>query len=160
MFSRRGDKSMDAYRTPDSELIDGNNRPYKPLRGLLAGLGYTLLLATVISVIWLLLFGLMLGFDLTSPGLEKELAGSPLYMASDLITGAIVLFFGGRAVGTRTPGKELMFGFILAAITIIIYLILMLATESFKTFPLIYNLTTLFMTAVVVPYGSKSTAIT
>ena len=151
---------MDAYKTPESELINDNNRPYKPIKGVLIGLIYTIVLATIISMIWLFAFGAILGFDLTSPNLESEMANSTPYMISDAIVSAILLFLGGRAVGKRTPGKELKFGVILAIITAIIYLILMIATESLKTFPLIYILMTFVITAIVVPYGSKSTAKT
>ncbi len=151
---------MDVYKTPDSELIDGNNRPYKPVKGVLVGLGYTVILATIISMILLFALAAILGFDLTSPNLETEMANSAIYMISDTIVSTIVLFFGGRATGKRVPGKELKFGLILSTITIIIYLLLMIATESFKTFPLIYILSTFVITAIVVPYGSKSTAKT
>ncbi len=151
---------MDVYKTPGSELIEENNRPYKPVKGILVGLSYTILLATIISMIWLFAFGALLGFDLTSPNLETEMANSTLYMISDTIVSTIILFLGGRAIGKRTPGKELKFGVILAVITAIIYLILMIATESLKTFPLIYILITFVITAIAVPYGSKSTAKT
>ena len=151
---------MDVYKTPGSELIDENNRPFKPVKGILVSLSYTILLATIVSIIWLLASGTLLGFDLTSPNLESEMANSDIYMISDTIVSAIVLFLGGRAVGKRTPGKELKFGVILAIITAIIYLILMIATESFKTYPLIYHLILFVITAIAVPYGSKSTAKT
>ncbi len=74
----------------------------KPVKGILVGLGYTMLLATIIGMIWLFAFGAILGFDLTSPNLESEMAGSTLYMISDTIVSAIVLFLGGRAAGKRT----------------------------------------------------------
>ncbi len=132
----------------------------KPVKGILVGLGYTILLATIIGMIWLFAFGTILGFDLTSPNLESEMAGSTLYMISDTIVSAIVLFLGGRAAGKRTPGKELRFGVILASITAIIYLILIIATGSLETFPLIYVLMAFVVTAIAVPYGAKSTAQT
>jgi len=147
---------MDVYKTPNSELIDDNNRPYKPVKGILVGLSYTIVLAMIASVVLIFVFG----FDLTSPNLESEMANSGFFMLSDTIIGAIVLFFGGRAVGKRTPGKELKFGVILAIITTVIYLIVMIPAESFKTYPLIYNLATFVITAIAIPYGSKSGAKT
>ncbi len=151
---------MDVYKTPGSKLIDENNRPYRPVKGVLVGLGYTILLTTIVGMIWLFAFGAISGFDLASPNLESEMAGSTLYMISDTIVSAIVLFFGGRAVGKRTPGKEFRFGVILAIITAIIYLLLMVATESLETFPLIYILITFVITAIAIPYGARSTAKT
>ena len=147
---------MDVYKTPNSELIDDNNRPYKPVKGILVGLGYTIVLATIASMVLLLVFG----FDLASSNLESVLANSSLFMLSDTILGAIVLFFGGRAIGKSTPGKELKFGVILATITAIIHLIVMIPAESFRTYPLIYNLAIFVMTAIAIPYGSKSSAKT
>ena len=145
---------MDVYKTPGSELIDDHNRSYKPVRGILVGLSYTLVLAMIASMILTFVFG----FNLTSPNLESEIANSSFFMITDTITGAIVLFYGGRAVGKRTPGKELKFGAILAIITAVIYLILMISTDSFITYPLIYNLATFVVTAIAIPYGSKSGA--
>ena len=147
---------MDIYKTPGSELIDDRNRPYKPVRGIFVGLSYTIVLTMIASMILLFVFG----FDLASPSLESEIADSSFFMFSDTIISALVMFFAGRAVGKRTPGKELKFGVILAVITAVIYLIFMISTESFKTYPLIYNLATFVVTAIAIPYGSKSSAKT
>lgn len=149
---------MDVYKTPVAELIDDNNRPYKPVKGILIGLSYTLILASIVSMTWLVACAFVLGFDLTSPTIETELAGNRFYMLSDTLVSALVLFFGGRAIGKQTPGKELKFGFILAFITIVLFLLLMLVTDSFKIYPLYYILLTLVTTAVVIPYGSKTAA--
>ena len=151
---------MDVYETPKSDLIDDNNRPFKPIKGILIGLFYTIVLAMIVSILWLLAVGAILGFDLNSPNLESEMAGSLIYMTSDSIISAIILFFGGRAVGKRTPGKEMKYGIILTAMTIVIYLLLVIATESYKTSPIIYVLATFIITAIAVPYGSKSTTKT
>lgn len=148
---------MDAYETPSAEFTDDNNRPFKPVKGIFVGLAYTIVLATIVSVVLLLALGTVLGFDLTSPALEIDMANSPIYLISDLIVTAIILFLGGRATGKRTPGSELKFGLILAAITIVIYLLLMISTDSFDTYPIFYTLATFAITAAVIPYGSIST---
>ena len=147
---------MDVYKTPNSELIDDYNRPYKPVRAILVGLSYSIVLAMIASMILLFVFG----FDLTSPNLDSEIANSNFFMLSDTIIAAIVLFFGGRAVGKRTPGKELKFGVILAIITAVIYLMAMISTESYKISPLIYTLASFVIPVIAIPYGSKSVAKT
>lgn len=119
---------------------------------------YTIVLAMIASMILLFIFVVAFRLGQASPNLESEIANNSLFMLSDTILGSIVLFFGGRAAGKRTPGKELKFGVILAIITVIVYLIFMIATESFKTYPLIYNLATFVIAAIAIPYGAKSSS--
>ncbi len=149
---------MDAYKTPASKLIDNTNRPFEPVKGVLVGLIYTVIITTITSIAWLVAVGSILGFDLASPDLESEMAQSPIYLISDMIVGAVILYFGGRAVGTRTPGKEIKYGAVLATITVFVYMALMIATESLDTYPLVYTLATIVITIAVIPYGSKRAA--
>ncbi len=147
---------MDPYRTPQSDLIDKSSRPYKPVKGVLAGLGYTILLATLVGLLWAVVIGLILGFDLTSPDIESVYSQSFIYLAGDMVLTAAMLFLGGRAVGWRSPGKELRFGFVLTAITAAIYLLGMFSFDAFTAYPLFYNLGILALVVFVIPIGARS----
>ncbi len=147
---------MDPYKTPQSDLIDKNTRPYRPIRGILAGLGYTILLAMLVGLLWAVAIGLVLGFDFMSPDIESMYSQNFTYLAGDMALTAAMLFLGGRAVGWRSPGKELQFGFVLTAVTIAIYLLGMISFDAFITYPLIYNLGVLGLVVLVIPIGARS----
>ena len=149
---------MDAYKPPESNLLEGKERPNKLIAGILIGLFYTVIVTTIVSAIWLIAFGVFAGLDLTAPSIQTEMSQRPAYMVIDVIFNILVLYLGGRSVGRRTPGRELKFGIILAAITFIIYLAFFVMTDAFEALPLAYNIIALISVVVAIPYGANRAA--
>ena len=90
---------MDVFKAPEAELIDENQRSYRPLKGVLVGLAYTLGLSSIVSGIWGVAAASFLGIDLMATDLENQLAGSHTYMIMDTLINAVIFYLGGRATG-------------------------------------------------------------
>lgn len=151
---------MDAYKTPASNLYIENERPYKPVAGILIGLCFSVLLMHLSSTIIAIIFGALSGEAITEENFSSMLAGSNLYLLADTVVSAVVLFFAGRAIGKRTKGKEIKFAIILALITLSIYLPIYIFSNAFIEYPVWYNLIAFISTVVIVPFGAKSVANT
>ena len=147
---------MDAYKPPEAELFDESNRPFKPIKGILIGLAYTVIFTTLVSIAWSILFAVMAGIDFAAADFESMLSRSPGFMVPDLILSSIVVYLGGRAVGKRVPTKELKFGFIVALITIAILIPVFVMAEAIQAYPVWYNILSFLIMIVAIPYGAKS----
>jgi len=149
---------MDIYRTPQSELVSGTIRPYAPYKGLLIGLLHTIFLVTLVSYVWLFLFGAINGLDISAPNFGVNVKNNPIYLATDVMVTVVVLYFAGRGIGFRTPGEELKFGVILGVLTVAIYLSLILTTGGLFKHSLFYNLAYLASPLLAIPLGAKHVA--
>ena len=145
---------MDPYQIPESELVDNNQRPFRPITGIFIGLSFTVILMIVVSLVWAILFGLISGIDILTEDFELELSQRLSYMIPDLVISTAVVYFGGQAIGNRTPGKELKFGCILALITVLIYISLFLIEAGAAPYPMWYTLLIFVLPIVAIPYGS------
>lgn len=151
---------MDAYRTPASGLHTENQRVSKPISGILIGLCFTILLTTLTSSIMAVVFAASLDAGVTIENLNSEIAKNSIYLLADLAVSSIVIFFAGRAIGKRTPGKEIHYGIILSVITLLIYLPMFWYTNALITYPIWYNLLVLFSLFLILPLGAKTAAHT
>jgi hypothetical protein len=152
--------TVDAYRTPTADVRVESPKEYKPLVGLLIGLFFTIIIMSITSGGVGFIFGTTLGADFSGQNWNKLLAASNSYLLTDIVVSAIVCFYAGRAIGKRTPGKEIKFGFLLASINIAIYLPMYIYSDAFTTYPSWYNTLTFVINFLFIALGAKRAANT
>jgi len=121
-------------------------------------LAYTIILATLASISWSILFAAIKGISVVAADFESMLSTSPDFMIPDLIFSLIIAYLAGRAVGKRVPAQELKFGFVVALITLAIYIPLFVLADAIQTYPPWYNILSLLVVILAIPYGAKSTS--
>ena len=151
---------MDAYKTPTSDLHVEFPKEHKPITGILIGLFFVVIVMNITSTLLAIIFGALLGADFTVESWTALLATNNAYLLTDLSISAIVCFYAGRAVGKRTPKKEIYFGVILAIINIAIYLPIFIYTDAFTTYPSWYNALSFIVNFSIIPLGASSAANT
>lgn len=150
---------MDVYKTPKADLSAKGEKQFKPVRAVLFGLGISIILASAISTIYGIVLALALGLDFSNQeAFESELTNNLLFQIGDVVISGLILYFAGRVVGKRTPGKEVKYGIIVSTITFAIYLPLFFATDTFSVWPLWYNLLGIFVIFFAIILGAKSCA--
>lgn len=151
---------MDAYRTPASGLNTKSQITYKPVSGILIGLCLTILLANFASAIIVAIFAAWSGTEITSEKLNLAFSQNSSALLADLLVNGVVLFFAGRFIGKRTTGKEMQYGIILSAITLLIYLPTFWLSDAFTIYPYWYNLLAFSSVILALPLGAKTVSHT
>lgn len=147
---------MDVYKSPDSDVDMNSGNKFKPVKAILLGLLISVILVMIVSVIESIVFAIALGADLTNESsLNEVLTNSKLFLVTDLVLTALILFFAGVVVRKYTPNKEVLFGLILSSLTLAIYLPLALSSNTFSDYPLWYNILTLIIIYAAVFMGAK-----
>lgn len=143
---------MEIYQPPKSDLGTDYKRKYQPLTGLVLGLLVCIFVMFIASALMIVVFSLIAGISLMAPESEGVLENNYMYLATDIIVSALITFYAGKVVGERTPRKEIVFGFLLATLTLGFYVVLILLFESDSLYPAWYDpvsLTTMFVATIL-----------
>ena len=104
---------MEVNKTSQSKLSTVDVREFKPVKGILIGLVITVWVVYIVTIIELIVFRLISSIVLSASDVELQLENNWLFLIMDLLICTVIVFFAGRSVGKRTPGKEIKYGFIL-----------------------------------------------
>lgn len=147
---------MEEYISPRSELIEGLIREHKPVLGIVIGLLTAVVVSTITSIIIAILFTLVLKLDPKSPQFLSILYENYSYLIVELAVSTVVLFFAGRSVGKRTPGKELKYGLVLSVLILVLYILSELLLGNGIRYPTWYVVLSFSIFFVAIPYGALS----
>ena len=147
---------MNEYKTPESDLIVDENRIYSPIKAVVYGLCVSIILVNIVSLIEVIIFGAITGLDFSDENtVEAALSNSSIFMVSDIVVSALVLFFAGIVIGKHVPGKESKFGIIVSIITVVIYFPLFFVSDAFVIWPFWYNFFGMLAVSAIY-FGAKS----
>ena len=150
---------MDAYKTPESNLELGLEKPFKPIIALTYGLLVSLGLSFVASNIEMIVF-LLLNRD-SAPSLSNEseiklfLAKNVVFLLLDILTSVAILYYAGTRVRKFACGQEIKYGFILSAITFSVLFAVYLFDKAYSIYPHWYSFTLFASTFLAVFLGAK-----
>lgn len=146
---------MDAYKPPDSKLIRSGDIEIKPLKAILIGLIFTVILAIMLSSVIMVITALSLGIPITNEGLEKQLAQAPLFLLLDVVVSLLFLYLSGFVAAKYVPTQETKYGLILGIITIILYIAFFMQADAFEQYPQWYILISLSGIMPAIYLGAK-----
>lgn len=150
---------MDVYKTPEAVLNTSENIVFSPFKAIMFGLCISIILASIVSMIESIAFGIVLGVDFNDQSsFESALANSTVFLVVDIVVSSFILFFAGKSVGRRVPGKEEKYGIIVSLLTLFIYLPLYVVSDAFSVWPIWYNLMSLTVVLSAIYFGAKSIA--
>ena len=150
---------MDAYKTPASDLEEGQQRAIKPVKAIVYGLLISIVLTSIASMLEGIIFGIALGVNLQDEAqFTSVLANNLGFLLFDLIMTFALLYYAGTRARKYAPSKEVFYGVVLAVITFAIYLLIFVLSDSFSLYPLWYNLLSLIVVFTAILYGAKPKA--
>ena len=149
---------MSNYAAPESDLGNIMERKYQPVRAIFYGVLVAIFLSGLASIIISVVFGFMIGVDFEDQAaFEAAMSSSAIFMFVELLLTLPIFYYGGKVVGKRTPGKELLFGVFLIAIILTYYVVSGLLLETFGVYPAWYTAISFIAMILTVFAGAKST---
>lgn len=147
---------MDLYRPPAANVETNTNRAFKPITAILLGLLVSMLVSMLVSVIQLIIFAVIFKVNLTDEKSINDLMQTNIvFQVTDTGVSLLVLFFAGRVVRKYAPGKEILFGLIVASVTFAFSLYMAITSNAFSIYPKWYSAASLLLIFVGIYLGSR-----
>lgn len=147
---------MSIYKAPKAELEVDGAAIFSPVKAIVYGLFFSIVLTGIASIVVAITFALMVGADISDEkALESLLANNTALLITDIVVSFFVLYFAGKAAGKRVPGQEVKYGFIVSALSVAIYLSLSIAPDALSL-PMWYNIASLAIVFLAINYGAQS----
>lgn len=148
---------MHAYKTPSANLNTPHPVPFKPVKAIVIGMLYTIVLMLFVSSILLVAFIFVLGLNNADPTVyETVIPKSTSYLITDILFSFAILYLAGRMACKHTPNQEIKYGFILSVLTLIIYIPFSYSGDTISHYPLWYILVSLANVFIAIYLGAKS----
>lgn len=151
---------MEVYKAPESDLLRSDDIEIKPIKSILVGLTLTIIVVSIVSSIIMIVAALLLGLDITNDEVMQQLTEETGLLLVDVIISFGLLFLSGYYAAKYVPTKEIKYGVILATLTLAIYIVLFILSDTFSLFPLWYNLLSLLIVVLAIVFGAKLRAST
>lgn len=147
---------MSIYKAPKAELEVEGPVIFSPVKAIVYGLFFSIVLTGVASIVVAITFALLLGADISDEtAFESLVTNNTALLITDVLVSFFVLYFAGRATGKRVPGQEIKYGFIVSALSVAIYLSLSIAPDALSL-PMWYNIASLAIIFLAINYGAQS----
>lgn len=147
---------MDLYRPPASNVEINTGRTFRPITAILLGLLVSLPLSMVVSVIEVIIFAVIFRVNLTDEkSIDYLMQTNTTFQVVDTVVSLLVLFFAGRVVRKYAPGKEILFGLIVASVAFIFSLYMAISSHAFSIYPKWYGVVSLLSIFIGIYLGSR-----
>ncbi|MBL4890210.1 MAG: hypothetical protein JKX97_09355 [Candidatus Lindowbacteria bacterium] len=131
---------MKGSNTPETHIETVIENKVKPVKSVVYGLLISIVLSTLVSFLVALVYGALSGADTSNESSSLSVLSENIsYLVTDLILSALVFYYAGSVAGKLAPGKENIFGIILAALTTSFYVLLFAWSDSFWMYPIWYG---------------------
>ena len=148
---------MHAYKTPSANLTPPQQIPFKPVKAILIGLLYTIVLMLFVSSVLLVTFIFILDLNNADPTVyETVIPKSVSYLITDILISFVILYLAGRAACKHAPNQEIKYGLILSVLTLLIYVPFSYSGDTISNYPLWYILISLANVFIAIYFGAKS----